>query len=110
MPRDRTVGDFKDRRWNSKALWTSSPSSHGSVHVRDGRYALGDFTGAVRAFREATRIHPRAAPAFNNLAHVLAEAGKRKEAEAAARSAVALAGPLTHLYRATLATILAEKR
>ncbi|MEE8279865.1 MAG: tetratricopeptide repeat protein [Alphaproteobacteria bacterium] len=74
------------------------------------RYALGDFTGAVRAFREATRIHPRAAPAFNNLAHVLAEAGRRKEAEAAARSAVALAGPLTHLYRATLATILAEKR
>ena len=46
----------------------------------------------------------------NNLAHVLAEAGKRKKAEAAARSAVALAGPLTHLYRATLATILAEKR
>ncbi len=29
VPRDRTVGDFKDRRWNSKAPWTSSPSSHG---------------------------------------------------------------------------------
>ncbi len=110
MPRDRTVGDFKDRRWNSKALWTSNSVSHGSVHGRDGRYASGDLAGAGRAFREPAWAHPRAAPAFNNLAHVLAEAGRRKEAEAAARSAVALAGPLTHLYQATLAEILNEQQ
>ena len=56
-------------------------------------YKLADLKGAEDAFREATEIHPRSAPAFNNLAHVLMEQGRLQEALAAAQKAVALGGP-----------------
>ncbi len=44
VPRDQTVDDFKDRRWNSKTLWISNSVSHRLVHAREGNDAH-DFEG-----------------------------------------------------------------
>lgn len=87
-------------------------------------YQLADLDAAELAFRNAIRDHPEAAAAHNNLAQVLMEqatreripvnqsAGKEatllellKEAEKHAQRAVALGGPHTESYRATLSDI-----
>ena len=82
------------------------PQSLGAlIGLGNSRYALNDLSGAEQAFRLATRAHPEAAAAFNNLAHVLAELGRREEALSAARRATELAGPLEPAYRATLMKI-----
>ena len=65
-------------------------------------YAMGDIAGAAAAFRRATEAHPDAAPAFNNLAHILAERGQKREAIRAAKRAVALGGNQAKTYRVTL--------
>lgn len=85
------------------------PESLGAaMGLGNSRYALGDLSGAETAFREATQAHPDAAPAFNNLAHVLAEVGKLQEALAMAQTAVRLGGPEAHVYRTTLSEIEAR--
>lgn len=71
----------------------------------NSRYSLSDLTGAAGAFRQATVINPASGAAFNNLAHVLAELGRRQEARTAARRAVELGGPLREMFRQTLAEI-----
>ncbi len=71
----------------------------------NSHYALGDLDSAERAFRQATRGHPDFAPAFNNLAHVLAKAGRRHEAIIAAERAAALGGPTEAVSKATLAEV-----
>jgi Flp pilus assembly protein TadD len=53
-------------------------------------------------FKEATRLHPMAADAHNNLAQVLFELGRLRAAEKAARAAVELGGPNKQIYRQTL--------
>ena len=68
-------------------------------------YFLGDLKGAENAFQEATRLHPEAAPAFNNLAQVLLEQGRKSEALAAAQKAVELGGPLKTESEKTLQEI-----
>jgi len=73
-------------------------------------YASGDLAAAEAAFRRATLAHPQSAPAFNNLAHVLAQRGRLAEAEAAARHAVELGGPTLAEANKTLEEILARKR
>lgn len=70
-------------------------------------YALGDLPRAEQAFRQATREHPQAWPAFNNLAMVLAESGRRDEALLAVGEAIRLAGAEDGEARATLEQILA---
>ena len=65
-------------------------------------YAAGDLEQAEDAFRTAVTRHPDAAAAWNNLAHVLGETGRRAEAIAAAGRAVRLGGPDATTYRATL--------
>jgi tetratricopeptide (TPR) repeat protein len=72
--------------------WPQSLTAH--MGLGNSYYFLGDLKGAENAFREATRMHPHAAPAFNNLAQVLLEQGRKQEALAAAQTAVALGGPL----------------
>jgi hypothetical protein len=72
----------------------------------NARYARGDRKGAEEAFRRATRDHPNEAPAFNNLAQVLADQRRWKEAERAARRAVELGGPQLEIYQETLGHIL----
>ena len=85
---------------------TRWPDSRGALMgLGNNHYALGDRDSAERAFHQATRVHPNFAPAFNNLAHVLAEAGRRDEAIIAAERAVALGGPTAAVSKATLAEI-----
>lgn len=72
------------------------------------RYALDDLAGSEAAYRGAIAAQPeQAAPAWNNLAYVLAEQGRHDEAVAAATAAVDLGGPDEANYRSTLAEISA---
>jgi tetratricopeptide (TPR) repeat protein len=71
-------------------------------------YKLGDLKGAEAAFREASQSHPLSAPAFNNLAHVLLEQGRKQEALAAAKKAVVLGGPLKSESEKTLLEIRSQ--
>jgi hypothetical protein len=68
-------------------------------------YFLGNLKQAENAFRDAIDLHPRSAPAFNNLAQVLLEQGRRPEALAAALKAVALGGPMKSEFEKTLQEI-----
>ena len=82
------------------------PDSLGAVMgLGNTRYALGDREGARQAFAEAVGRHPDAAPAWNNLAVVLAELERPTEALDAARKAVRLGGSNAPTYRETLAEI-----
>lgn len=72
-------------------------------------YAMGDLPGAAEAFRRAAETHPGEGSAFNNLAHVLSALGRRTEARAAARNAVALGGPLKAVFEKTLEEIEAAR-
>ena len=111
----RAIVDFeRARRWQdaARAYETALTRWPGNLVARLGlgnsRYAVGNLSDAELAYRRATRDHPRAAPAFNNLAQVLAEQGRLPEAEAAARRAVELGGPLGNRYADTLREILAR--
>ncbi|HXF65419.1 MAG TPA: PA2778 family cysteine peptidase [Burkholderiales bacterium] len=68
-------------------------------------YAMKDLAAAEAAYREAIRHHPQAADAWNNLAQVLSELGRREEALAAAERAVAIGGPRLAHYQRTLQAI-----
>jgi hypothetical protein len=68
-------------------------------------YYLGDLGGAESAFREATELHPKSAPAYNNLAYVLFKQGRRQEALVAAKKAVELGGPMKDEAEKTLQEI-----
>ncbi len=70
-------------------------------------YALGDLKNSEAAFRQAAESHPREGAAFNNLAHVLLAQGRREEALATARQAVAMGGPHQEVFRKTLEEIQA---
>lgn len=72
-------------------------------------YALGDLPGAENAFRRAVVNHPRAANAHNNLAQVLLEQGRKREALEAAQRAVAIGGPMAEVYESTLREIQSKK-
>lgn len=83
------------------------PDSLGAaLGLGNARYAAGDGEGALEAFQRAAERHPEAAPAWNNLAHVLLERGRRAEARQAAERAVALSRDEVTL--ATLAEITAD--
>lgn len=70
------------------------------------RYALKDLTGAEAAYRDAIAAQPgSAAPAWNNLAYVLVETGRRDEAIEAATRAIEIGGPDDANYRSTLEEI-----
>lgn len=75
------------------------------IGLGNAAYALRDLPAAEAAYREATRHHPGAADAWNNLAQTLLERGRREEATAAARRAVELGGPRLAHYEATLKSI-----
>lgn len=73
-------------------------------------YSAGDRAAAAAAYMRATQAHPDSAPAFNNLATVLAELGDFELAREAAERALALGGPWRDAALATLKAINAEKR
>ncbi len=80
----------------------------GWIGLGNARYAAGDLAGAERALRGAIAADPAAPAAWNNLAHVLAERGRRGAAVAAAREAVRLAGTDAALYQATLREVAVD--
>ena len=61
-------------------------------------YALQQWDTAEAAYRAATQAHPEFADAWNNLAEVLLQQGKRAEAQTAIGKAVALGGVRLPLY------------
>ena len=68
----------------------------------NSHYAMGDLLLAEQAFRQVTEFHPQSGAAFNNLAHVLAEQGRYREAVQMASHAVYLGGANESLYQQTL--------
>ncbi len=74
----------------------------------NSRYSLHNLAGAAEAFRRATRLQPENGIPYNNLAQVLFEQDKRKEALAAAQRAVTLGGPLLENFRQTLEKVRAK--
>lgn len=84
------------------------PESFGAwMGLGNSRYSLHNLAGSGEAFRRATLLQPENGIPFNNLAQVLSEQGKRKEALAAAQHAVDLGGPLLDNFRQTLEEIMA---
>ncbi len=84
--------------------WPDSAAAR--MGLGNSLYAIKDLSGAEQAYRQVTLANPALAPAFNNLAQVLAEQGRLQEAEQAARRAVSLGGPLLASYEETLQHIL----
>ncbi|MGH8833271.1 MAG: tetratricopeptide repeat protein, partial [Polaromonas sp.] len=68
-------------------------------------YALGQLDRAATAYQAATRQHADFADAWNNLAQVLFERGRLREAAAAIERAVALGGARSERYRSLQAKI-----
>ncbi len=100
------IGQLKSAHIAYGALLRRWPRNlAGQMGLGNTAYSLKDSAGAESAFRQATRDHPEAAAAFNNLAQVLAERGQIQDALAAAERAVSLAGPLLPATKATLAEI-----
>jgi hypothetical protein len=83
--------------------WPASLNAR--IGLGNSYYALGDLKRAESAFREATELHPDSAAAFNNLAYVLLEQGRRSDALAAAQKAVELGGPMKAESEKTLQEI-----
>ena len=86
--------------------WPASLAA--AVGLGNAAYASRDLALAERALRRAVDSHPSSAPAWNNLAHVLAERGRTTEALEAARRAVALGGSESAVYATTLSEIEAR--
>lgn len=68
-------------------------------------YQLGKLEKSVTSFRRATQIQPDNGIAYNNLASVLAELGRKNEALAAAEKAIECGGPLLETFKQTLLDI-----
>ncbi len=106
------VGRHAEAALAYAAALTRWPSSRAArMGLGNARYALGDLASAEAAFRRLLQDHPNYAPAWNNLAQVLADQGQLAEAEAAARRALALDSDDAHasLYRQTLDLILEQR-
>ena len=102
------AGRVREARESYRALLERWPANLiGLIGLGNAEYAMKDLRAAERAFRRASETHPGSGAAFNNLAHVLAALGGLADAEAAARTAVALGGPTLSEARKTLDAILA---
>ncbi len=113
MPYLRAVAGLERlQRWQEvKVAYTSAltrwpDSAAARMGLGNSLYAMKDLSGAEQAYRQVTLANPTLAPAFNNLAQVLAEQGRLQEAEQAARRAVSLGGPLLASHEETLQQIL----
>ncbi|XXJ18051.1 PA2778 family cysteine peptidase [Desulfovibrio caledoniensis] len=108
---DGAVGLERAKQWEAaeQAYATATarwPGSHDAwIGLGNVRYTLGNAPGAATAFRKATEAKPDSGIAFNNLAFVLDELGRRDEALGAARKAVSLGGPQVETFRQTLSDI-----
>jgi tetratricopeptide (TPR) repeat protein len=108
------LGLEKARQWTAAiagyktalSRWPQNFSAH--IGLSNGYYGLGDLKSAEEVLQKTTQRFPEEGIAFNNLAQVLWEQGKKQEALKAARHAVKLGGPLVQQYRKTLDEIQAE--
>ena len=93
-----------------EAASTRFPDSAAAwVGLGNARYQARDLAAAAAAFRRASELPgTRRGPALNNLAHVLAELGRRDEARAAIERAIALDDPWRATYQRTLEEIARE--
>lgn len=73
-----------------------------SMGAGNTAYALGNFSAAESAFRNAAQHHPESGAAFNNLADTLAQQKKYQPALAAARRAVQIGGEQRAIFVQTL--------
>jgi tetratricopeptide (TPR) repeat protein len=64
-------------------------------------YALGDLTGAEKAYRKAILVAPDNGAAHNNLAHILAEQGQYEAALDSIGKAIEVGGDQMHLFEQT---------
>lgn len=102
------VGLERARQWKAAAAgyqtainrWPKSFSAH--IGLSNSFYGQGDLKSSEKVLRKTTRLFPDRGAAFNNLAQVLWEQGKKQEAQEAARRAVMLGGPLVEHYQKTL--------
>lgn len=105
------IGLERARQWQAAEIAYGEaveqwPNSHSAwIGLGNCRSRLGDQAGAAAAFREAIRIRPDSGIAYNNLAQVLAEAGRYEDAERAAAKAVTLGGPMLDAFRRTMEEI-----
>jgi hypothetical protein len=83
--------------------WPKNLTAH--IGIGNCYYALGELENAEKALRKAIRYHPKSGPAFNNLAQIFFEQGRKQEALAAAKKAVSLGGPMSSVYQKTLEEI-----
>ncbi|MHB1015885.1 MAG: PA2778 family cysteine peptidase [Desulfurivibrionaceae bacterium] len=103
------TGQWKGAAAGYGAALKRWPESFGAwMGLGNSRYQLHDLAGSAEAFRRATLLQPKNGIPFNNLAQVLNEQGKRKEALASAQRAVELGGPLLANFRQTLEEIKAN--
>jgi len=101
------AGDHDAARTAYGAILERWPGSLAArIGLANARYASGDPAGAERALRAAVLLHPEAGAAWNNLAHVLAERGRRQQAIAAARRATRIDDAHRTAARRTLEALL----
>jgi hypothetical protein len=104
------AGKRREARDSYRALLQRWPTSLiGLIGLGNTEYALGDLAAAESALRRAGQAHRDSAIVFNNHAHVLAALGRLSDAEAAARHALSLGGPLQPEVQKTLDAILARR-
>ncbi|HIJ90145.1 MAG TPA: PA2778 family cysteine peptidase [Deltaproteobacteria bacterium] len=110
---EAVAGLEKTTQWQGAVAGYSAalkrwPGSFGAwMGLGNSRYNLHDLAAASKAFHQATLLQPKNGIPFNNLAQVLNEQGKQKEALAAAQRALELGGPLLENFQQTLAEIKA---
>jgi predicted Zn-dependent protease len=80
--------------------WPQSFSAY--IGLGNSYYAMGELASAADVLNSATARFPHQGVAFNNLAQVLWEQGKKQEALKAARRAVKLGGPHVEQFKKTL--------
>ncbi len=83
--------------------WPDNLPAH--MGIGNAYYAMGDLVAAGQSFAEAARQFPTQGAAFNNLAQVLFEQGKKEAALTAAEKAVSIGGPMSHVFQGTLEDI-----
>lgn len=99
--------DAKTAYSSALTRWPNSIAAQ--MGLGNSQYALHELRDAAQTYRNVVQQAPGFAPAFNNLAQVLADQNQLREAEQAARHAVNLGGPLLASYEETLQQILARQ-
>jgi hypothetical protein len=108
---EAVLGLEKARRWPEAitgyhtALGKWPDNYPARMGIGNAYYAMGDLPAAEESFAEATRQFPTEGTAFNNLAQVLYEQGKKEAALIVAEKAVSMGGPMSEVFQETLEEI-----